>query len=421
MFRNKDNIYESQACDDHVRFLAHSIDAQDSDSLFTTVAKSRPPPRAFDGIVDALFIAPEILKNIDPKWKHTFGCDALLSSFAQDFVKHSNRMNNDVIDNLSSHVDQAKQVTNDLSDLSSKKFPYTSQIPLSTNSNGFENKSASALNVLIDNKMEDKINSISDYTSRHFEDNTVAPTSFSDIHKQNVSMTTSNSSSQTTYIEPVIKNYLEGLSENINKLNVSEGVNHNQKSAHFVMHQQSQTPTQISFPHSQSLNTAPIQQHSLSKLQMHATTNGSNFSQPITSSNQLHSQQPTTLPPGMPHFISQFAPPTYHMFNLPGNSNAGPTVLDFDHLQILQQQRLLYDIHLQHHSVTTSQNMLVSNNDTSNSGKTVNHMSGHLGHVTAASSAMRPDMLTPTIGHSPQMMAPSYPYFPHPGWVLMVS
>lgn len=393
----------------------------DAEALFASFAKSKPPPRAFTGKLEtSLFFAPELLPSEQFNWKPTFGGECPGSQFNTNTtaILSPGQISNNTDEPLRSQNDSRNvQTSTDRPDCSPKQFSFP-QISQQSHSSDFELKNAS-LGVLLDPppKTEEKISNVpTDYPSRHYDEQMVSKVALSypiNHNKQTPSMVARTTSDKPSYLEPNIKNYLlDGLPDNMNKMNVGEVTGQSTKDQFLIQNnaQSSLAP----FSHGQN------EQHMIPHLNKipasHASTHVSGHTQ------QVNNSQATHLPPGMPHFISQFAPPAYHMFNLPGGSSTTPAIFDLDHLQLLQQQRMLYDMHLQHQAATTAQSLLTANADSSASAKPVSHnLSNPMGHVTAPNTGMRPDMLTTALGHTPQMMTPGHPYFPYPGFVLMVS
>ncbi|VDP28205.1 unnamed protein product [Schistosoma margrebowiei] len=415
---------ESEDCDSHVdavQNLTKDPDALDAEALFASFAKSKPPPRAFTGKLEtSLFFAPELFPSDQFNWKPTFGGECPSSQFNTNTtaILNPGQISSNTDEPLRSQNDSRNvQTSTDRPDCSPKQFSFP-QISQQSHSSDFELKNAS-LGVLLDppSKTEEKVSNVpSDYPSRHYDEQMVSKVALSypiNHNKQTPSMVARTTSDKPSYLEPNIKNYLlDGLPDNMNKMNVGEVTGQSTKDQFLIQNnaQSSLAP----FSHGQN------EQHMIPHLNKipasHASTHVSGHTQ------QVNNSQATHLPPGMPHFISQFAPPAYHMFNLPGGSSTTPAIFDLDHLQLLQQQRMLYDMHLQHQAATTAQSLLTANADSSASAKPVSHnLSNPLGHVTAPNTGMRPDMLTTALGHTPQMMTPGHPYFPYPGFVLMVS
>ncbi|CAH8818968.1 unnamed protein product [Schistosoma curassoni] len=404
---------------DDVQNLTKDPDALDAEALFASFAKSKPPPRAFTGKLEtSLFFAPELLPSEQFNWKPTFGGECPGSQFNTNTtaILSPGQISNNTDEPLRSQNDSRNvQTSTDRPDCSPKQFSFP-QISQQSHSSDFELKNAS-LGVLLDPppKTEEKISSVpTDYPSRHYDEQMVSKVALSypiNHNKQTPSMVARTTSDKPSYLEPNIKNYLlDGLPDNMNKMNVGEVTGQSTKDQFLIQNnaQSSLAP----FSHGQN------EQHMIPHLNKipasHASTHVSGHTQ------QVNNSQATHLPPGMPHFISQFAPPAYHMFNLPGGSSTTPAIFDLDHLQLLQQQRMLYDMHLQHQAATTAQSLLTANADSSASAKPVSHnLSNPMGHVTAPNTGMRPDMLTTALGHTPQMMTPGHPYFPYPGFVLM--
>ncbi|CAH8503829.1 unnamed protein product [Schistosoma turkestanicum] len=404
---------------DAVQNLTKDPDALDAESLFVSVAKSKPPPRAFAGKLDvSLFFAPELLPNEQLNWKPTFGGESLCSKFGSNAATILSP------GKIGSNADEPLRVQNDSRTLrtskdqpecSPKQFAFP-QISQQSHPSDFEIKNTS-LGVLLDppSKTEEKVSSIAgDYPSRHEQMVSKVALSYPVNHnKQPPSIVARTTTEKPNYLEPAIKNYLlEGLPDNMSKMNVGEVSGQSTKDQFPI--QNNAQPSLAPFSHGQN-DQHMIPPH-LNKIPAsHASTHVSGHTQQVNNNTQA-----THLPPGMPHFISQFAPPAYHMFNLPGGSSTTSAIFDLDHLQLLQQQRMLYDMHLQHQAATTAQSLLTANADSSTSVKPVSHnLSNSMGHVTAANTGMRPDMLTTALGHTPQMMTHGHPYFPYPGFVLM--
>ncbi|CAH8536103.1 unnamed protein product [Heterobilharzia americana] len=415
----KDIDEESSVHADTVQNITKDPEALDADSLFVSTARSKPPPRAFTGKLSVpLFIAPELLPSDHFHWKPTFGGDSPGSKFSPvvSALPNSGRISNEVDEPLLEATDpQSTRVANDQVDCSPKQYSFP-QISQQSHANDFELKNTSLGIMLESSKPEEKACSItSEYAPRHYDEQIMSKVaiSYPINHKKPTSpMVTRTSGDKPSYMEPSIKNYLlDGLPDGMSKLNVGEVAVQNTKDQFPV---QNTAQSLASFSHSQNDHSMiPPQVNKMSV--SHANTHVPGHTQQMNTNTQA-----THLPPGMPHFISQFAPPAYHMFNLPGGSSTAPAIFDFDHLQLLQQQRMLYDMHLQHHAATTAQSMLTPNADSASSGKPINHnLSNPMGHVTAANAGLRPDILTTALGHTPQMMTPGHPYFPYPGFVLM--
>nr|CAH8850536.1 unnamed protein product [Trichobilharzia regenti] len=416
----KDSNLESDVHVDTVQNLTKDPEALDADALFATTARSKPPPRAFTGKLDVpLFIAPELLPSSHFSWKPTFGGDSPAPKFSPvaPTLPNSGRISNEADELLREPSDpRTPRVPVEQVDCSPKQYTFP-QISQQSHTNDFELKNASLGVLLEPTKTEEKMGNItSEYSPHQYSEQMISEVSISypiNQKKQTPPMVTRTASDKPSYLEPSIKNYLlDSLPDGISKLNVGDVSGQNTKDQFPV---QNNTQASLpSFPHGQSdqsiippqLNKVPVS---------HPNTHVSGHTQPMNANTQA-----AHLPPGMPHFISQFAPPAaYHMFNLPGGSNTAPAIFDLDHLQLLQQQRMLYDIHLQHHAATTAQSMLTPNADAA-SAKTINHsLTNPMAHVTAANTGIRPDMLTTALSHTPQMMTPGHPYFPYSGFVLM--
>ena len=402
--------------------MLENVDAND---LFVTKAHSAVPPRAFKNIPDVpVFIVPGLIPSISTKYEPLFGGESLGSN--------SQRLTSlPVPSNLSSDSAQQTAISSSLPshipadvDLAPSKYTY-GQLSHPVQPGGFDLKNpTSALTALLETSVKDNDKRDgTEFSNRRFDSAISSKNSFAANHKtqQPVPMGP-GSPEQPNYLEPNLKNYLDGLSDNITKLNVNDTVSQSSKPSQFTL-QQSVTPSQQtlnSFQHNQNIQPMPqLNKSSLPHSSSHSSGHAIQHSAPNTQSHQ----PAATLPPGMPHFISQFAPPAYHMFNLPGGSGATPTLFDLDHLQLIQQQqRMIYDMHIQQQAATTAQSHLTSNSDSASTSKTPSHnLTGSIGHVTAPSPGIRPDMLTPAMGHTPQMVAPGHPYFPYPGFVVMVS
>ncbi|VDP82801.1 unnamed protein product [Echinostoma caproni] len=318
-------------------------------------------------------------------------------------------------------------------DPESQDFSYAPQSPSKSPTVGFDvNKPNTPRSLLEDPSHPDaKVEQVSsNFANTHFQNVTPVPkttTAYSSGTKtqQPASFESESGTNQSTFLEPSFKNYLlDGLSSDVSKMSVGEASNTGVKPSQFNLQQPvSQGPqTQSSFSHNQG-GAAVSMSSQMSKAPLsHISTHNPLHSsqQPVVSSAAQSQQQSVTLPPGMPHFISQFAPPAYHMFNLPGSSSNAPTLFDLDQLQLFQQQRILYDMHLQHQAATTAQSLLPSTADSTSTSKTSSHnVAGSMGHVTAAGAGIRPDMLASAIGHAPQMLASGHPYFPYSGLVFM--
>ncbi|VDN15227.1 unnamed protein product [Dibothriocephalus latus] len=137
-------------------------------------------------------------------------------------------------------------------------------------------------------------------------------------------------------------------------------------------------------------------------------------------SGQVHPQMHPNVNPGMPQLISQFHA-AFPMFNLHGGSGAAPQLLDLDQIQALQQQRLLFD--MQQHSSQQAQTNATEPSipNTCSDVLTSSKSTPPMGHVTAPSASLRPDLLASTLSHH-QMLGPTAaaaPFLPYPGFLVM--
>ncbi|KAA3674420.1 uncharacterized protein DEA37_0001870, partial [Paragonimus westermani] len=402
-----------------------------TDSLFVSRVFSKQPPPAFTNLPsDAVFVVPGLFSRTS-RWSAKFGGELCVQSklsaactpagnSAPSKEPACNQTSQNKLPNLSKDQANDPQVYP----------PYMPSPSSKSSASNFDiNKPGSARSLLETPTPSDKKTDLisSTYATSHFQNASATPnvTAFSASQKPqpNVAFNTENGADQSAYLESSLKTYLlESLPKEMNKLSVGD-VPQNPKTSQFNMQsvQQSQQTVTPPFSHTQGSTTATLQ-HQLGKVPMsHISPHGSLHStqQPMVSG-ASHQPQTAALPPGMPHFISQFAPPAYHMFNLPGSSGNQPTIFELDQLQFLQQQqRLLYDMHLQQQSSTTAQS-LTSSAEAASAGKPASHnMPGTLGHVTAANAGIRPDLLASAMGHAPQMMPPGHPYFSYPGFVVM--
>ncbi|TPP61997.1 Ubiquitin-associated protein 2 [Fasciola gigantica] len=407
----------------------------DTDSLFISKAFSKPPPRAFAHLPDVpVFIVPDLLPRSTSRWAFKFGAEtgspvkpktdlSLHPSMqsAKESVSHASCAV------LTQPCYSKSRPEGESQDFSSYVTPSPSKSPTV----GFDvNKSNTPRSLLEDPARPDaKVEQTSNFTNAHFQNVTpvsknTAAFSSSAKTQPSSSFEPGSGANQNTFLEPSFKNYLlDDLSNDVNKLSVGEPTNTSVKPSQFNLQQPvSQGPQTQSYSHNQG-GSAVSMSNPLSKAQLsHISAHSALHSQqPIVSSAAPSQQPPVTLPPGMPHFISQFAPPAYHMFNLPGSSSNAPALFDFDQLQLIQQQqRMLYDMHLQHQAATTAQSLLPSAADSTSTSKPSSHnVAGSMGHVTAAGAGIRPDILASAMGHAPQMLAPGHPYFSYPGLVFM--
>uniref|UniRef100_A0A0X3P2U7 UBA domain-containing protein n=2 Tax=Schistocephalus solidus TaxID=70667 RepID=A0A0X3P2U7_SCHSO len=217
-----------------------------------------------------------------------------------------------------------------------------------------------------------------------------------------------------TSFEPAntFSNYLlDELSQNINKVNLET---HSNKADAFTQSLSSNQPD-VSYHPVQSLKT-PVSQPQLGKATQNIQTTSNQLQM---SSGQCHPQMHPNVNPGMPQLISQFHA-AFPMFNLHGGSGAAPQLLDLDQIQALQQQRLLFD--MQQHSsqqppTATEPSIPNTCSDVLSSSKSTPPM----GHVTAPSASLRPDLLASTLSHH-QMLGPTAaaaPFLPYPGFLVM--
>ncbi|VDP95612.1 unnamed protein product, partial [Trichobilharzia regenti] len=324
---------ESDVHVDTVQNLTKDPEALDADALFATTARSKPPPRAFTGKLDVpLFIAPELLPSSHFSWKPTFGGDSPAPKFSPvaPTLPNSGRISNEADELLREPSDpRTPRVPVEQVDCSPKQYTFP-QISQQSHTNDFELKNASLGVLLEPTKTEEKMGNItSEYSPHQYSEQMISEVSISypiNQKKQTPPMVTRTASDKPSYLEPSIKNYLlDSLPDGISKLNVGDVSGQNTKDQFPV---QNNTQASLpSFPHGQSdqsiippqLNKVPVS---------HPNTHVSGHTQPMNANTQA-----AHLPPGMPHFISQFAPPAaYHMFNLPGGSNTAPAIFDLDHL-----------------------------------------------------------------------------------------
>ncbi|KAF5394100.1 UBA/TS-N domain protein, partial [Paragonimus heterotremus] len=402
-----------------------------SDSLFVSKVFSKQPPPAFANLPnDVVFVVPDLFSR-NSRWSAKFGGELCVQGklpAARTAVNATpskeptcNQTSQNSLPNLSKDQVSDPQIYSS----------YVPSPPSKPSDSGFDmNKPGSARSLLETPTPSDKKTDLipSSYPANHFQNASATPNvstfPVSQKPQPSVAFNSENGGGQSGYLESSLKNYLlESLPKEMNKLSVGD-VPQNPKTSQFNMQsvQQSQQTLNPPFSHTQGNTTATLQ-HQLGKVPMsHISSHGSLHStqQPIVSG-ASHQPQTAALPPGMPHFISQFAPPAYHMFNLPGSSGNQPTIFELDQLQFLQQQqRLLYDMHLQQQSSTTAQS-LTSSAEAASAGKPASHsIPGTLGHVTAANAGIRPDLLASAMGHAPQMLPPGHPYFSYPGFVVMV-
>ncbi|KAF8561323.1 hypothetical protein P879_06919 [Paragonimus westermani] len=429
---NNQEPYSTETIHSVDKTVKKSTGEEDSaNSLFVSRVFSKQPPPAFTNLPnDAVFVVPELFSRTS-RWSAKFGGElcvqSKLSAACTSAVNSApskepacNQTSQSKLPNLSKDQANDPQIYP----------PYMPSPSSKSSASNFDiNKPGSARSLLETPTPSDKKTDLisSNYATSHFQNASATPnvTAFSASQKpqSNVAFNAESGGDQSGYLESSLKNYLlESLPKEMNKLSVGD-VPQNPKTSQFNMQsvQQSQQTVTPPFSHTQGSTTATLQHH-LGKVPMsHISPHGSLHStqQPMVSG-ASHQPQTAALPPGMPHFISQFAPPAYHMFNLPGSSGNQPTIFELDQLQFLQQQqRLLYDMHLQQQSSTTAQS-LTSSAEAASAGKPSSHnMPGTLGHVTAGNAGIRPDLLASAMGHAPQMMPPGHPYFSYPGFVVM--
>lgn len=409
----------------------------DADSLFISKAVSKPPPPAFAHLPDIpVFIVPDLFPRSNSRWVFKFGGETVSPVKPKtDLPAPSSVQATKESGSHASCTGLAQSCySKSRPDTESQDFPsYTP--PLSKSPTvGFDVNKANATRNLLDDpaRSDAKVEQASEFTNAHFQNVTpvsknAAAFSSSAKTQTSASFEPESGAAQNTFMEPSFKNYLlSDLSNDVNKMSVGEPTSTGVKSSQYNLQQPvSQGPQAESFSHNQG-GSAVSMSSQLSKAPLSHISghNALHSSQPPVVSSAAPSQQPSvTLPPGMPHFIGQFGPPAYHMFNLPGSSSNPPALFDLDPIQIIQQQqRMLYDMHLQHQAATTAQSLLPSTADSTSTSKPSSHnVAGSMGHVTAAGAGIRPDMLASAMGHAPQMLTPGHPYFSYPGLVFMVS
>lgn len=411
--------------------MAHSPDSDlssklssltDKESIFVSKASSKAPPPGFSSLPDApVFIAPDLIVRASTQWKYKFGdvCSPILPSTPG--VPITPRA-------LRPPVSQTSQgnllcTASSRPDLDSQMFsPYVSSPPSKLSNTNFTLDKSTTRGLLENPPMENNTVISNTQYPEHFSSENLPtkspatfPTSQNSQPASAGTFGTENGTGKSGFLESSLKNYmLDNLPGEMNKLSGGDSSQNSKQVQHNLQTSTAQAqPIGSSFTHNQV--HAPIQHHlpkgAIPHIPLHTSQ------QPLVSNPSQPHQQAAALPPGMPHFISQFAPPAYHMFNLPGGSGNAP-IFDLEQLQLLQQQqRLFYDMHLQHQAATTAQSLLSSSEACSTSKS--NHITGPLGHVTAANPAMRSDILAPAIGHAPQMMPPGHSYFSYPGFVVM--
>lgn len=385
----------------------------DPDALFVHKARSKPPPPAFRNLPDVpVFIVPELLQNNTLSWQPIFGGESLVSSTNHLISKSSALNSNKNGDNEPLLSGSPEQVNNKAS------FPYVPQVSHQASSNDYGLKSTNSPHSLPHGGKKEETPSIitPEFSNKSFKEHLMlkANASFASTHEKQTTTMAPTVSDQNAFLEPTLKNYLDGLPDNMNKLGVGESSSKSQ----YNIHPNSSAQPMSNFSHNQS-GGQPTSQ--LSKISLsHAPSHSSGPTQaPLASGPQPSQQTAASLPPGIPHFINQFTPAAYHMFNLPGNANAAHPLFDLDQIQFMQQQqRMLYDMQLQHSASTTAQSLLTANVD-STGCKNPSYNMPPMTHVSAPSTNIRPELLAPALGHAAQMMTPGHPYFPYSGFVFM--
>ncbi|TGZ63996.1 hypothetical protein CRM22_006602 [Opisthorchis felineus] len=411
-----------------------SVSFADPDSIFVTKALSKTPPPAFTNLPDApVFIVPEVLPKSISKWPFKF-CGESCSSFKSILTPSLSTNPLSPKENVHRTTQRASTCTSKArAEIEPQDYCQfvPSPSPSKSKATNFDvNKPGGARSLLENPTTSDTKAELvpTTYSTNHFQNVNVAPKvsgTFSAPQKQppTANFGSDGTSGQSNFLESSLKSYiLDNLPSEMNKLSVSEPAQTTKVSQYSLQTSVPQASSSSSFSHNQG-GTASSMPHSVNKAQLPHISNHASIhtaQQPTVSSATQAHQQTAPVPPGLPHFIGQFAPPAY-MFNLPGGSGNAPTIFDLDQFQLLQQQqRMLYDMHLQHQAATTVQSHLTSTADAPTSSKSMTHsIPGTMGHVTAANAGIRPDMLTSAMGHAPQMMPTGHSYFPYPGFVLM--
>ncbi|CAL8084174.1 unnamed protein product [Calicophoron daubneyi] len=389
------------------------------DSLFLKQAQSKPPPPAFTHFPDiCVFIVPKALPQVSSQLRFKFAGEL------HPPLLHPAKMSGLHHDHPAAQLNEMAQTNGHKggsSEISEDYTQYNTSSPPKSPAAVYDlNKTPVGSNLIeSSNEAGDKTEAgNTSFSGNHFQAPVTqkSATSFANAQKQqsDSNYPSGTSGSQQGYLDQSFKNYiLDALPGEMNKLSVAESSSQSAKPAQFNLQSpaQGQQPINTGFTHAQG-NAGNAMQPQMSKMPLsHISTHAPVHptQQAIASRTpQSHQQPAATMPPGMPHFINQFATPAYHMFNLPGNSSNPTPLIDLDQLQLLQQhQRILYDIQLQQQAATTAQSLLTSTADGSSTS-----------HVTAPNAGIRPDMLA-QLGHAPPMMTPGHPYFPYPGFVLM--
>ncbi|KAG5446268.1 hypothetical protein CSKR_110310 [Clonorchis sinensis] len=411
-----------------------SISFADPDSIFVTKALSKTPPPAFTNLPDVpVFIVPEVLPKSISKWPFKF-CGESCSSFKSILTPSLSTNPLSPKENVHRTTQRASTCTpKAMAEIETQDYCQfvPSPSPSKSKATNFDvNKPGGARSLLENPTTSDTKAELvpTTYPTNHFQNVNVAPKvsgTFSAPQKQTptANFGSDGTSGQSNFLESSLKSYiLDNLPSEMNKLSVSEPAQTTKVSQYSLQTSVPQASSSSSFSHNQG-GAASSMPHSVNKAQLPHISNHASIhaaQQPTVSSASQAHQQTAPVPPGLPHFIGQFAPPAY-MFNLSGGSGNAPTIFDLDQFQLLQQQqRMLYDMHLQHQAATTAQSHLTSTADAPTSSKSMTHsLPGTMGHVTAANAGIRPDMLTSAMGHAPQMMPTGHSYFPYPGFVLM--
>lgn len=399
-------------------------DTGEPEDLFVQQALSSRPPAAFQRPSSSpVFFYPD--HPINPlKWKVKFGGEPIVPLYqSPEPAARSGSVPSPKV----THMSNASTCAQPLSDqpASITESQNISFVPSLSNQNS-PSAAAAAVNYDINNKHAGVItmsiqtesnadNDVSFAADQQYKG--VAPVQKTSTYvgtRQDHASGFSNekSTEQSTYMKPMLKDYLDDLG-GMSHLNIDGGKS--QYGGLQASSTQTQQPTNNS-PFSQ-MQTNTSTQHQMGKVPPTHSSIHVTHPQNVPASTQSHQQQQTaaTLPPGMPHFIGQFPTP-YHMFNLPGGTNSGTTLLDLEQLQFYQH------LHMQQQAATTAQSYLSPPVDAPSVSKAPIHgMPTSMSHVTAANQGMRPEMLASAMSHAPQMMAAGHTYPYYPGFVLMVS
>lgn len=411
---NDITILEQPVASNNEQFSPSINEVIDAETLFVKHASSDRPPSAFVHIPnETVFFAPGILPDTPLKWQVKFGGELSVSSDKLSSRTACLSLSREDSPQLSTsrqeHVDEKKTPVRDLQAHSLVPSPSPKSSP------GRSTLEQS-------NETHNKPNvGVPSYSNEQFKNANTIPKSVSTFSRSHgSSFNTEGTAEQTGFLDPSFKNYLlDGLPNDLNSLNVTDSISHSGKPQFSLQPPsgQSQQVTCVSYPQTQaSVVTSiphPMNKAPLSNISTHGSIHGTQH--PIVSNaSQSQQQQTTALPPGVPHFISQFHTPAYHMFNLPGGSNNGPTLLDIDQFQFLQH------LHMRQQAATTAQSFLTSTSDAPSASKASGHsIPGSMGHVTAANQGMHPEMLASAMSHAPQMMTAGHPYPYYPGFLLM--